>query len=321
MDVRAVSEVDAVVQSHGVVAGGRCIQKSKCNESGVWERENKLLKVAKGVDRFGLKDYFAWKFKTSMLIRISLIIAILAAIGAGVVNFVVVKDKIGALTDDRNTQRADKITAQTDLAKTQKDLARTQGDLKQTQSELADANAARKQAEDTAEAQTKRADDLTDKLTKAVQERDSAQNDLAAYKNTDYTPDQILKLAQSLKDTQKAIAVANDEKMVMSRTISRLSNQLAQLTGNEDYVVKLPAGLKGKVVVVDPKWDFVVLDIGDEQGVLQDGELLVSRDGKLVAKVVVRTVQKDRCIANIVPGWKLGDLFEGDDVSPAHPAT
>jgi hypothetical protein len=109
--------------------------------------------------------------------------------------------------------------------------------------------------------------------------------------------------------------------MVMSRTISRLSNQLAQLTGNEDYVVKLPAGLKGKVVVVDPKWDFVVLDIGDEQGVLQDGELLVSRDGKLVAKVVVRTVQKDRCIANIVPGWKLGDLFEGDDVSPAHPAT
>ena len=80
----------------------------------------------------------------------------------------------------------------------------------------------------------------------------------------------ILKLAQSLKDTQKAIAVANDEKMVMSRTISRLSNQLAQLTGNEDYVVKLPAGLKGKVVVVDPKWDFVVLDIGDEQGVLQD---------------------------------------------------
>ena len=256
-----------------------------------------------------------------MLIRISLIIAILAAIGAGVVNFVVVKDKIGALTDDRNTQRADKITAQTDLAKTQKDLARTQGDLKQKQSELADANAARKQAEDTAEAQTKRADDLTDKLTKAVQERDSAQNDLAAYKNTDYTPDQILKLDQSLKDTQKAIAVANDEKMVMSRTISRLSNQLAQLTGNEDYVVKLPAGLKGKVVVVDPKWDFVVLDIGDEQGVLQDGELLVSRDGKLVAKVVVRTVQKDRCIANIVPGWKLGDLFEGDDVSPAHPAT
>ena len=85
--------------------------------------------------------------------------------------------------------------------------------------------------------------------------------------------------------------------------------------------MKLPADLKGQVVVVDPKWDFVVLDIGDEQGVLQDGEMLVSRNGKLVAKVIVRTVEKDRSIANIVPGWKLGEVFEGDQVTPAHPAS
>ena len=30
--------------------------------------------------------------------------------------------------------------------------------------------------------------------------------------------------------------------------------------------------------------------------------------------------EKDRCIANIVPGWKLGEVIEGDVVSPAHPA-
>jgi len=79
--------------------------------------------------------------------------------------------------------------------------------------------------------------------------------------------------------------------------------------------------LKGKIIVVDPKWDFVVLNIGETQGAIQDGELLVSREGKLVAKVVIRNIQKDRCIANIVPGWKLGELIEGDDVTPAHPAT
>lgn len=256
-----------------------------------------------------------------MWIRITLILAILAALGAGVVNVVVVKDKIAALTDDRNTQRTDKITAQTDLASTKKNLAKTQDDLKQTQSQLADANAARKSAEDTAAAQTKRADDLTDKLSKAVQERDDAQNDLAAYKNTELTPEQIVKLRTDLKGAQDAIEIANEEKMVLSRTISRLTNQLNQLLGNEDYVVKLRADLKGKVVVVDPKWDFVVLDIGEDQGVLQDGEMLVSRDGKLVAKVIVRSIEKDRCIANIIPGWKLGEVFEGDEVSPAHPAT
>ena len=74
-------------------------------------------------------------------------------------------------------------------------------------------------------------------------------------------------------------------------------------------------------MAVDPKWEFVVLNVGEDQGVLPDGEMLVSRDGKLVAKVIVRSVQKNRCIANIVPGWQLGDIIEGDSVIPAHPAT
>jgi hypothetical protein len=85
--------------------------------------------------------------------------------------------------------------------------------------------------------------------------------------------------------------------------------------------VTLRADLHGKIIVVDPKWDFVVLNIGEDQGVKPEGELLVSREGKLVAKVIVRTVEKDRSIANLVPGWKLGDMFEGDEVSPAHPAS
>jgi hypothetical protein len=37
--------------------------------------------------------------------------------------------------------------------------------------------------------------------------------------------------------------------------------------------------------------------------------------------VIVRSVEKDRSIANLVPGWKLGEMIEGDDVSPAHPAS
>ncbi len=79
--------------------------------------------------------------------------------------------------------------------------------------------------------------------------------------------------------------------------------------------------MHGKILTVDPKWDFVILDIGEDQGVIPDGELLVSRQGKLVAKIVVSRVQKDRCVANLVPGWKLGDMIEGDEVSPAHPAS
>jgi hypothetical protein len=256
-----------------------------------------------------------------MLIRISLIVAILAALGAGVVNFVVVKDKIGALTTDRNTQRDGWTATKGELDKTQKTLAKTQGDLKQTQGQLADANTARDKAVATAAAQTKRADDLSDKLAKATQDRDEAQANLAAYTATGQKPEDIAKLVTAVKNAQDALDVANQEKMVLLRTVIHLTNELAEITGTEDFVVKLPAALKGKILVVDPKWDFVVLNIGDNEGVIQDGELLVSRDGKLVAKVIVRTVEKDRSIANIVPGWKLGEVIEGDEVVPAHPAS
>jgi septal ring factor EnvC (AmiA/AmiB activator) len=255
-----------------------------------------------------------------MLIRISLILAIVAALAAASVNFFVVKDKIGALATDRNTQRADKITAQTDLAKTKKELAKTQDELKQTQGQLADAQADLAKAQANVAAQTKRADLLSDKLAKTTQERDDAQSELAAYKVSGLTPAQVAKLNHTIKDMQDEIVALSDEKAVLQHARDRLKAQLDFLVGNNTDIV-LPADLKGKILVVDPKWDFVELNIGDDQGVKENSELLVSRDGKLVAKVIVRRIEKDRCIANVIPGWKLGEVIEGDEVSPAHPAS
>lgn len=252
--------------------------------------------------------------------RISLIVAILAALGAGTLNILQVRGKINTLISQRDDYHTNLTQTQSTLASTQKELATTKTDLAQTQQQLADAKSARKKAEDTAAAQTKIAADLSDKLAKVTQDRDAAQADLAAYKATGKSPDEVLKLVALIKQDSDTIAAINDEKAVLTRTVARLNNELAKYTG-PDPTIKLPADLKGKVVVVDPKWDFVVLDIGDEQGVLENGELLVSRDGKLVAKVIVRTVEKGRCIANIMPGWKLGEVFEGDLVSPAHPAS
>jgi hypothetical protein len=186
---------------------------------------------------------------------------------------------------------------------------------------LADAQTAEKKAEATAAAQQKRADDLSDQLTKVTAARDDAEAQLDAYKATGKTPPEIAGLVNDIKADQDEINAINQEKAVLTRTVARLNNQIIQLTGGDDMIVKLPPSLQGRVLVVDPKWDFVVLDIGDDQGVLPDGEMLVSRDGKLVAKVIVRSIEKDRCIANIMPGWKLGDVFEGDVVTPAHPAS
>jgi len=255
-----------------------------------------------------------------MLIRISLFLALVTALLAGAVNIFVVKDKITTLTTDRNTQRDGRIAAETDASKTHAALTKTQGTLKQTEQDLADAKTERDKAVATATAQTKRADDLSDKLAKTTQEREDAQTKLAAYVATGMTAEQVGKLSRALKDSQEALEVMNEEKTVLQRAVSRLTARLSIYEGtNQDVVLR--ADLRGKILVVDPKWDFVVLNIGQDQGVLDNGELLVSRDGKLVAKVIVRSIDKNRSIANILPGWKLGEVIEGDEVTPAHPAS
>jgi len=255
-----------------------------------------------------------------MLIRISLFVAILAALAAGALSFTQVRGKINTLMEQRDGYHNERDQVQGQLDTTKKDLATTRDTLKQTQNDLATAKTDRDKAVAKADAESKRADDLSDKLTKAAADRDEAQGKLAAYTDTGLTAKQVTELGRSLKNAQNAIDAMNEEKLVMSRTIDRLNNTIAEIMGT-NKVVYLPAGLKGRILTVDPKWDFVVLNIGDGQGVKENGELLVSRDGRLVAKVIVRSLQRDRCIANIVPGWKLGDVIEGDLVSPAHPAS
>lgn len=255
-----------------------------------------------------------------MLIRISLIVAIVAALAVGALNIAMVRGKINTLITERNDYHTERDQARTQLANTRQELSKTKDDLAQTQLDLTNTITQLAKSEADLKTQTTRANDLADRLTKTSKDLDDAQNQLAAYKATGYTADQIGGLAKALKLNQAQLEAVKEENGVLNLTVHRLRNQLAELIGS-NVVVTLRADLKGKIVAVDPKWDFVVLNIGEEQGVLDDGELLVSRDGKLVAKVIVRSVQKDRSIANIMPGWQLGDVIEGDVVTPAHPAT
>ena len=126
------------------------------------------------------------------------------------------------------------------------------------------------------------------------------------------TLEQAASVAKRIKTLKETLATAEAENRLLVAKLKKLEASEA------DYVT-LPAELKGKVLVSDPKWQFVVLDAGEDQGVLQRGELLVNRNGKLVGKVKVSRVQKDRCIANVMPGWELSEILEGDLVIPAYP--
>ena len=251
-----------------------------------------------------------------MLIRISLIVAIVAGLAVGVINFVQVKEVITTTRDTLNTTSNELVTTTANLRDTTKKLDGTKAELASTKATLKTTEEARDQALADAETNKKRAADLTTKLNSTTRERDEAQSELAAWKALGIPVDQIKTIIANLKEAQEAIAVAKEENRILSIKNRSLTAKIESLIG-VDPRVRLPEDLHATIMAVDPKWDFVVLDVGENQGVLENGELLVNRNGKLVAKVRIALVQKDRSIANLVPGWKLGDITEGDAAIPA----
>jgi hypothetical protein len=254
------------------------------------------------------------------MIRISLIVAIVAGLAVGALNFIKVRERIATLKTNLASETSQRQRAESDLAKANTDMEKAKAELAETNAVLQTALVDMTKAVTEASTQSKRAGALAEELAKTKQERDEAEQERAQYRATGYSPDQVMGLGRLLKTTQETLAGVQAENKVLARKIERLEYRLARYEGGTP-IVYLPANLSGKILVSDPKWDFVVLNIGEEQGVKEAGELLVNRGGKLVAKVIVRSVQKDRSIANVMPGWRLGDVLEGDLVIPAHPAS
>ncbi len=255
-----------------------------------------------------------------MLIRISLIVAIIAGLAVGALNFLKVKEKITILQADLQRETEGRQRAEADLAKTRKELAATTAELKTTKATLETTTQERDTAVAEAEKRTKENEALTENLKRVTGERDTAQEEVARFRATGMTPEQILAANKTIKDLQTALGGTQGENRLLLQEVKKLENRLARYE-TPDKKVLLPAALKGKILAADPKWNFVVLDIGENQGVLEYGELLVNRNGKLVGKIIVRTVQKDRSVANLMPGWQIGEVFEGDQVIPAYPAS
>lgn len=81
------------------------------------------------------------------------------------------------------------------------------------------------------------------------------------------------------------------------------------------FDVKGNETLKGKVVVIDHKWGFMVLNIGLKDGLQKDKEMNVSSAGKLIGRIKITRVEETVSIAETIKGWQLYEVVEGDDVS------
>ena len=180
-----------------------------------------------------------------MLIRISLILAILLGLAVTGLNFSMVKEKITTLQTNLKTETDAHQKFETQYNQTRSDLEKTNAVLKATQETLKATQDEKEKAVADAAAQTKRADKLNDDLTKTRKERDDAQAELAAYKATGMSPQQAANANKEIKRLQTAIASMDVENKILAQKLKKTENQLA-IYISPGYQVPLPPGLKGK---------------------------------------------------------------------------
>ncbi len=239
-------------------------------------------------------------------IRLGLIAIILAGLAVTGLNFQRLTQKFRGLRSALAAQTTQRQQAEAQLKVLGGELESKTTMLQQTRTALESAEVERQKARADAFSQARRAEDLQKQLARTGAERDDAQARLAQYRAAGLEPEQLLQVAAELKRLKADIALLEAQNQDLGRKVRSLFIE------DPPWGPQLPLGLKGKVLAFDPKWRFIVLDIGESQGVLERGELLVSRQGKLVAKAKVTRVQKDRCVANLLPGWQLGEILEGD---------
>jgi predicted RNase H-like nuclease (RuvC/YqgF family) len=247
------------------------------------------------------------------MLRICLIVAIVAGLGTAALSFLQVKKVMDQTMTERNDEKSAKEKEIAAHNKTKKQLADTQKELKSTKEELASTKTELKTATAKVAEQEKNIANLTTQLNNTRGERDVAQQKLEQWRILDIQPEGVRKLQADLKSTIAARNAIAAENKILNENLRDTKNELAQYK-DPNAIVHLPPGLTGHVMAVDPKFDFVVLDIGKDKALLQGGELLVNRSGRLVAKLKVSEVRDNRAIANIMPGWQQGQVMEGDMV-------
>jgi len=249
------------------------------------------------------------------MLRIALILALLAAIGSLTLSFLVtqptvtdLRTNLASTTQQLGETQATLETTKSELKKTSTELASKSSDLELTRAQLEEVSA-------TAATTKRRADSLEANLTKTTREKNEAQAELAQWQALGIKPDQVTEIRTELKKTIEEKDALSDEKVLFLRNISQLKARLLKYE-EPDTKVALPSGLKGNVLAVGPLQDFVLLDIGANNGVLERGEMMVRRGDKLVGKVSIVSVEPTRSIANILPDWRQGDVAvaEGDKV-------
>ncbi|MCP4650059.1 MAG: hypothetical protein GY853_08290 [PVC group bacterium] len=273
------------------------------------------------------------KSSSTNLLTIILVILTVSSVSGAIALYVIKEDEVNKRMKteaDLETMTLEKQKTENNLQVTlvakneiEADLTQTREDFKKTLSELSS-------TEDKLKETTKLVDDkekMISSLNASLKKQEKAQeklNDKFKVANRDLQQlkvqlSQIRMAKESLENRiiqlgkkRKPNAVELEKIVVEGdKNVSDIPNP-----AKEGHYVRLPApaSLEGQVLVVNKEFAFVVINIGQKDG-LQESEVLeVYRGREFLGKVQVERIYDTMSSAVILPEFKKEDIKEGDAV-------
>jgi septal ring factor EnvC (AmiA/AmiB activator) len=221
---------------------------------------------------------------------------------------------------------ADLASTKSTLATTKSNLAKTEGELKTTTADLGET---KMKLETTTTERNGLKNELAStksQLASTKDELDKANADMTALnaKLADIThgSGDIAAQFETIKTKLTEAETKNSELEQVNKTLTdKVADTEGKLTVMQDNEQKrknriMANGLCGQVLAVNRSYNFVVLSIGDKQGAVMNGEMVIKRGGTQVARVKITSVEPTTSIADVIPGSAARNAFvqPGDEV-------
>jgi len=219
----------------------------------------------------------------------------ISALRAGVSNAQAARDA----ADRRTREKVSKVAGgsaedQGKLAEAERKAAKAEAELAQIQKEKADLQAKLDQnGKDTASFQTRVSDVEKDSNTSATNSPASA-------------APQVADVQSQLDDLRRQLDSAEKEKAFLSEKLQDLQERADQPKEGKKRREAVRetgprrTGLRGTILAVNQAYNFVVLNLGARHGVESNAEMLVLRDGGLVGKIRISSVEPATAIGDII---------------------
>jgi len=250
-----------------------------------------------------------------MVVRIALILVILACLGSLYC--------IHTVRIERNGLRIDKINLTESRTVTTNLLLRTEGTLRDTIATLnTTSNTLVKTIEElgatnkTLVATSEERDKLKTDLADATQKLQTTTTELASTKEAlkkaeDTVATQAIEIAK-IEEIKKQLADANAENKMLGEKLEASNTNVKRLVAENEDLRRTPVNCRGRVAGVDKRWNFLVLDIGQDQKVRKESAFIVYRDSKFICKAQIVAVSANSAVAEILPDMRRGTPRVGD---------